>query len=259
MSSLERLIKLAKRTGDRLIIHDPVDGNDIVVMDLDAYEMLMDTQIDLFDSLVEDHEPICSNESDVIPPPVNLTPEDFNEELDTKREDLVEAIHALDQLMDEPEEDKESEPEIDPKTVEPMKKMSRAIMETATVGDVLKEMAVIEKAQEEKKQELPEDYDENSIINEYPEIKESTPKPVGHLPKNWAPTSDVLKRRFPNMNLSRDNSVKSSLQADKATAEAPITIERLPYDKVPFKPQENIGELDEKRLDDDPVFLEEPI
>lgn len=36
--SLNRLIDLAKRTGDRLIVHDPVNGHDFVILDIDAYE-----------------------------------------------------------------------------------------------------------------------------------------------------------------------------------------------------------------------------
>ena len=39
--SLDRLINLAKRTGDRLIIHDPVNGRDLVILDIDAYERLI--------------------------------------------------------------------------------------------------------------------------------------------------------------------------------------------------------------------------
>ena len=42
--SLQRLIDLAKRTGDRLIIHDPVNGRDIVLMDIDSYEDLLDAK-----------------------------------------------------------------------------------------------------------------------------------------------------------------------------------------------------------------------
>jgi hypothetical protein len=40
--SLYRLIDLAKRTGDRLIVHDPVNSRDVVIMDIDSYERLLD-------------------------------------------------------------------------------------------------------------------------------------------------------------------------------------------------------------------------
>lgn len=40
LMSLDRLIDLAKRTGDRLIIHDPINGRDIVILGIDAYEAL---------------------------------------------------------------------------------------------------------------------------------------------------------------------------------------------------------------------------
>lgn len=42
MSSLYRLIDLAKRTGDRLIVHDPENGQDTVIMSVDQYEDLVD-------------------------------------------------------------------------------------------------------------------------------------------------------------------------------------------------------------------------
>jgi hypothetical protein len=37
----DRLIDLAKRTGDRLIVHDPVNGNDMVILDIASYERLL--------------------------------------------------------------------------------------------------------------------------------------------------------------------------------------------------------------------------
>lgn len=45
--SIDRLIRLARKTGDRLIVHDPNEERDIVIMDLDQYEMLVDAQKDL--------------------------------------------------------------------------------------------------------------------------------------------------------------------------------------------------------------------
>ena len=41
MSSLDRLIDLAKRTGDRLIVHDPIEGRDVIIMDVDEYERMV--------------------------------------------------------------------------------------------------------------------------------------------------------------------------------------------------------------------------
>ena len=47
--SLDRLIDLAKRTGDRLIVHDPIRGRDIVIMGIDVYEQLvMDKGMDMY-------------------------------------------------------------------------------------------------------------------------------------------------------------------------------------------------------------------
>lgn len=44
MSSLDRLIDLAKKTKDRLIVHDPIEGRDVVIMDVDEYEKMWDRQ-----------------------------------------------------------------------------------------------------------------------------------------------------------------------------------------------------------------------
>ena len=46
MSSLDRLIKLAKKTGDRLIVHNPADETDVVIMDVNDYENLFDAKQD---------------------------------------------------------------------------------------------------------------------------------------------------------------------------------------------------------------------
>jgi hypothetical protein len=42
MSSLDRLINLAKRTGDRLIIHDSFEDQDIVIMSVGEYEKIIE-------------------------------------------------------------------------------------------------------------------------------------------------------------------------------------------------------------------------
>jgi PHD/YefM family antitoxin component YafN of YafNO toxin-antitoxin module len=49
MQSLNRLISLARRTGDRLIIHQPEEGEDIVIMNVDEYEALMEEEYELRD------------------------------------------------------------------------------------------------------------------------------------------------------------------------------------------------------------------
>jgi len=42
--SLERLIHLAQRTGDRLIVHNP-HGTDVVIMSVEAYEELLNHEL----------------------------------------------------------------------------------------------------------------------------------------------------------------------------------------------------------------------
>lgn len=42
---LERLIRLAQKTGDRLIVHDPASDTDVVLMSIDEYEHFFDDHI----------------------------------------------------------------------------------------------------------------------------------------------------------------------------------------------------------------------
>lgn len=42
--SYDRLIDLAQRTGDRLIVHNPIEGQNTVIMSVDEYEKLLDNQ-----------------------------------------------------------------------------------------------------------------------------------------------------------------------------------------------------------------------
>ncbi len=64
MCSYDRLFNLAQRTGDRLIIHDPVEGHDVVVMSIDQYEDILDErdlgQHDYYQNFYND----CNEHSD---------------------------------------------------------------------------------------------------------------------------------------------------------------------------------------------------
>ena len=40
--SLHRLIELAQKTGDKLIVHDPINGRDMVILRTEQYEQLLD-------------------------------------------------------------------------------------------------------------------------------------------------------------------------------------------------------------------------
>lgn len=43
MSSVNRLIDLAKRTGDKLIVHNPFEDQDVVIMTVQNYEEILDS------------------------------------------------------------------------------------------------------------------------------------------------------------------------------------------------------------------------
>lgn len=59
---LDRLIRLAKKTGDRLIVHDPVRGNDIVMLSIDAYETMLQ-RLDHAEFDVSEEIPFGSDDS----------------------------------------------------------------------------------------------------------------------------------------------------------------------------------------------------
>ena len=72
MSSLDRLIRLVERTGDRLIVHDSMNGRDIVLLDIDSYERLLGhhEETELIDGLPEDlskeEEPSWQHTRDIL-------------------------------------------------------------------------------------------------------------------------------------------------------------------------------------------------
>lgn len=48
--SLDHLIDLARRTGDRLIVHNPLESQDVVIMTVNEYEKLIKLDEEEFDS-----------------------------------------------------------------------------------------------------------------------------------------------------------------------------------------------------------------
>ncbi|OGH86552.1 MAG: hypothetical protein A2493_03615 [Candidatus Magasanikbacteria bacterium RIFOXYC12_FULL_33_11] len=64
-ANLDRLIQLAKKSGSTLIIHDEQKG-DMVMMDLDSYEMMLDMQQDLNDCSCVHEELYDMSEGDML-------------------------------------------------------------------------------------------------------------------------------------------------------------------------------------------------
>jgi len=48
--SMERLIGLAQKTGGKLIVHNPLEDHDVVILDVDEYERLVMGENDFFAS-----------------------------------------------------------------------------------------------------------------------------------------------------------------------------------------------------------------
>ena len=141
----------------------------MVIMDVDSYEALVDTQMRVFDRMVEDHAPVpMDKEIDLL--------EDYEE---------IESINPF------------SSPE-------------------------------------------PEEIQEEGLSSDNIDVDLEQERPGIHsgLAKDWISTGDILK--------------------DKIPAQDEVVIEDLPYD-VPFKAVEDVGELNEEKLDENPVFLEEPL
>lgn len=75
---LLRLIRLAQRTGDTLIVADPAGENDIVLMDVDRYEAIVDDGLgepveELPDEFFVEESPVMDVYEE--PTPASETPE----------------------------------------------------------------------------------------------------------------------------------------------------------------------------------------
>lgn len=82
---LDRLIRLAKKTGDRLIVHDPVRGNDIVMLSIDAYETMLQ-RLDHADFDVSEEVPFGSDD------PFGQSDTDTNISFDEEHDDEEDGI-----------------------------------------------------------------------------------------------------------------------------------------------------------------------
>lgn len=203
--SLERLIKLARRTGDRLIIQDIDSDKHIVILDIDSYEALVDAQMEMLDKMTDEPDEISMYEE---PVPVNP----FE---DNSRPGMFQSTDHDYDFLDEDE----SEEAEDTENIGPSSELFERKTPDTTKSDTIK----------------PDTIKPDTIKKE---------QSNGVSAPGWSSAADILKNKFGH------NSSK--------TVDQEIILEELPFD-VPFKPEENIGEFNEEKLEDNPVFLEEPI
>jgi hypothetical protein len=188
--SLYRLINLAKRAGDRLIVHDPANGNDVVIMDIDSYESLLDQ--------------------------AGYPDENSFDDLNDKYTDNAQDINNQDFVTADTSQNLDEDYE-------------------SNFSDL--------SASENPVNISASDYPDSENNNFVPEKKAgASMRPIPH----WSSASDILNSKYNNF-----------VQKPKPSDDA-IKMEKVPYD-IPFVPNEDEFEFDEEKLDDEPVFLEEPI
>lgn len=163
--SIDRLLRLARKTGDRLIIHDPSEERDIVIMDLDQYEMLVDAQKDL-EEYIDDFQ----SYRDQFPT--------VQEERGMKNHYFTEASHT------------ESEEEIPVSRNPHMTVMPELEEEVPPPLETYEESVSLPSLHEE---EEPRPY----MVAAQPETQGEMPaaKPVSHV-GNWTPAVSLLEEKF---------------------------------------------------------------
>lgn len=226
--SLERLLKLARRTGDRLIVHDPAAEDDIVIMSVGQYEGLLDAKEDLEEYMDEF--------------------ESFRGQIAQKKERRVE------ESVPEPEEITYEAPVMNTSRVQ-----EPAVMEsmpeplnTPVVQDIPEEASPFPFEEPDEEIEVPvaETQPEpkpEPIVNPEPlyhPIGEQQQRPVG---SNWTPAIALLEEKF---------RVLTKQSGGEGTPSATPVGEPEPR-QVPMVPHEE--EMDEFEDDDEPIFFEEPV
>mgnify|MGYP006418654341 CR=1 FL=1 len=243
-NSYDRLISLAKRTGDRLIIHDPIEGHDVVIMDIDEYEMMVDQrgygtqQHDCdFDQYSHDFERR------------DVRGMSEGELLDQINRDI--AKWRADKEMDERWEREEIiEDEIeDDGPFDPFAEQDYHPAEWHSAGDVM-----------EDRYKVAERFSNNDLEDENGEEFSSTKdsEDEWEIPAEFLVSSDkpdeIKIDDISDFDLNYEVVGEDSITGD-------LPIPEADKNEIPFKQEDNVVDWLEEPLEeeDEPVFYEEPI
>lgn len=221
-SSLDRLINLANRTGDRLIVHDSISDSNVVLMDLDQYENLALGNRDVRDM-------------------------SSGQLLDQINRDI--AVWRANKEMDERfDRELELEDELEEEYGMPYDDYQPGSWYRA--GDVLGDRY-------DHLRDWEDDDDENNGEFGWYDDDEDEDDVESYGLGDW---EDDGEENFSlDKNFKVDDEV-APWEKDWQEEDNEIKVEDIPFD-VPFGPVENIGEdrEEESLPGEEPVFLEEPV
>lgn len=234
--SLERLLKLARRTGDRLIVHDPTADEDIVIMSINQYEHLLDAQEDL-ETYMEDFEAI-------------------QERLGQKQsKPLAREVVRDEQYI--PEDDREYEqPVMSTPSVQVGSDASPSVLQNETMplpDERLSPPPRIQEAVHPITEELPPLEPEEGVSPvlpsepEYHPLGEQPAQPPANPRSSWTPASTLLEDKF--RALTSGTSTVAQLRRDLPDMEP----RRVPM----VQHEAEMDDIDEEG--DEPIFFEEPV
>lgn len=238
---LERLIELARRTGDRLIIHDPSAQRDLVIMDLDQYELLVTCADEIQSQIDEDLEEAHSVELE--------SSENF---------DHQESVTSS--FVDSEERDWEAAE----KQIDEINREIAFLREQLSKQNTLNQESVLEEELKEeiyheeirKADEFVPVIEELSVKNEelLIEKEEIVPQnnPIQNTEKtqpDWHLASELLAEKF--------NRLKNGEIPVEPFAPLPRRIEEP--QRVPVPPYGGVFQGEYEESEDEPIFLEEPV
>ena len=111
-NNLQRLINLAQKTGDTLIVTDESGHEPVVIMDVAKYEALLDIGLFADDSEVSYEDPVTDvSEIEDFEPPMEVYAPELKEDVATEYEEIAqEDPHpAMDSVIDQDNGDDDGE------------------------------------------------------------------------------------------------------------------------------------------------------
>ena len=259
--SYDRLINLAKRTGDRLIVHDPVEGRDVVIMDIDEYEMIVDEREygrSFYDEETDCNFDDCCNDFEK----KDVRGMSEGELLDQINRDI--AIWRTDKdAEDRWNREEELECESDKEgPFDPFAEQDYHPADWHSVGDVvedrykIKESFFEDESKEEENISFTPDYKVGDEKKEplLSEDGEEWEIPAEFLVSPNSKPDEIKIDEIPDFDLNYEAVGEESITGDLPIPEAGLN-------EIPFKKEEVVSDWLEEPLgeEDEPVFYEEPV
>jgi hypothetical protein len=223
MNSIDRFLRLAKKTNSKFIVHDSATNEDFIILQLDEYEEMLDCSKCCE---TEEHPLFENNDLEE----KFVLPEDVT---DTNEEEIE------DFLQDLPEEYKEFENNLNPSEELVDKIVDKIDFLDQEVDKVNEDISLWYKDQDqEDKSFLTPEYDNN-------ENKKEQQRPQAKQDSSWHSAGSILEKK---LNGSGELEYDEIMEQEDLSGEVEsISLKDLELKQV------------KKRDDSEPVFYEEPI